>query len=180
MVMHVTHMSWWHHCRSRAWLHACVTLTVYLQLTGTVPAFLSIITSLVELELESNMVCSTAIVGSWHCVIDWTFCCCCCCAQNSSGCMCNLAVLHAYLLHLKCCIMQPQLRNAWLQLTLVLGHDNISSAVALSLVHVGCTEWQDCLQLTGTIPAELSIMPNLTSIRFENNLMTGTIPQSFR
>ena len=40
-----------------------------------------------------------------------------------------------------------------------------------------CVSW---LQLVGTIPPELSIMPNITSLRFENNLMTGTIPQSFR
>lgn len=32
-------------------------VVLFMQLTGTVPAFLSTITSLVELELESNMVC---------------------------------------------------------------------------------------------------------------------------
>ena len=36
------------------------------------------------------------------------------------------------------------------------------------------------VQLIGTIPPELGSMPNLTSLRLENNMMSGTIPKSFR
>lgn len=43
-----------------------------------------------------------------------------------------------------------------------------------------CCNCSLCVQLSGTIPPELGSLPNLTSLRFENNKMSGTIPKSFR
>lgn len=86
-----------------------------MQLTGTLPAFLSEIESLTELEVESNKV-----------------------------------------------------------------YSHVCTLSAITLLHGSKKPTCDCtgvlMQMTGTIPAALGSLVNLTALKLENNVFHGTLP----